>query len=341
MTVINNSEFGTGALIASVLALILGGDRSIPLRRRLLGICVDGAIGLLAAVAIVCTITLIRSGSLPDPSLLNYYTRLVLRDALGLLPMPSLGLHWVMYATYASALLTAAVRYVRDDPERILSGMLGFAGALGLVTGMYYVGRSAQFQLMILFPVWALALALVAYTAGLALRSARRDQLQLRRILLPAVAALIGFGVMVSAIDRVSPPWRQVSRLEEGGVGSYDVPNTRRFIESHSRPGERVIVIGPPADHRLADRAGVVNVSPYSGYYALISSADANRALDQLESENGTQVFESITAPAADNPFPIRIEEFAGILRERGYRLVEQDRNIGLRLWRARGAGRR
>ena len=70
--------------------------------------------------------------------------------------MPSLGLHWVMYATYASALLTAAVRYVRDDPERILSGMLGFAGALGLVTGMYYVGRSAQFQLMILFPVWAL-----------------------------------------------------------------------------------------------------------------------------------------------------------------------------------------
>ena len=31
---------------------------------------------------------------------------------------------------------------------------------------MYFVGRSSQFQLMLLFPVWSLALALVAWAAA-------------------------------------------------------------------------------------------------------------------------------------------------------------------------------
>jgi hypothetical protein len=336
LTLINNSEFGSGALLALAVAMVLGSDRSVPLRRRLSDLGRGAAIGLVAAVAIVCAVTLVRTGSLPDPALLNYYSRLVLRQSYGLLPMPSLGLHWALYATYAAALVTASVRCARDDPDRMLTAMLGFSGVLGLTTGMYFVGRSTQIQLMVLFPVWAFCLALVGWTAATALRAARADKERRRRLLLPAVAALVGFGLMVSAIGRASPPWRQVSRLSQGGQRQYDMPKAQRFIEEHTVPGEHVLVIGTPVDHRLADRAGVDNVSPLNGLLALVSSVEADRALDQLRAENGTQVFEVVTQVNSINKF-IALPEVAVILRQRGYRLEAQDPRSGMRLWRAPG----
>jgi hypothetical protein len=334
LSVINNSEFGVGALIATVLALVLGSERSVPLSRRLVDLGRGAAVGLSAAVAIVCAVTLVRTGSLPNPSLLSYYGRLVLRESFGLIPMPSLGLHWAVYATYAGALLMAAVRYARDDADRTLTGLLAFSGAFGLATGMYFVGRSIEFQLMILFPIWALSLALVAWAAAGALRSARADRRRLSVLLLPAAVALIGFGVMVSAIDRVSPPWRQVDRLVDGGRAIDDTPNAQRFIESRTGPGDHVLVIGTPLDHRLADRAGVRNVSPFNGFIALVSPAEADRSLNQLEDEGGNEVFEAVTAPSAINPYWSKLTGFATILRQRGYRLVERDPSSGLRFWR-------
>ena len=212
--------------------------------------------------------------------------------------------------------------------------MLAYSGAFGLTTGMYFVGRSVETQLMILFPVWALCLSLVAWTTGRALREASVGRREMTRLLLPAAAALIGFGVMVSAIARVSPPWRQVSRLEGAGQAAYDTPNAQRFIETHSAPGDRVLVIGTPVDHRLADRAGVVNVSPLNSFIALVSANEADRSLDQLSQEGGDQVFEAVTAPSRINPFWRGIPEFAEILRRRGYQLEMQDPSSGLRLWR-------
>jgi hypothetical protein len=334
LTVLNNAEFGTAALIALPLALVAGSDRSIPARRRLLGLARDAAIGLSAAVAIVSAVTLIRTGSVPDPGLLTYFNRLFLRDSYGLVPMKALGLHWALYATYAAALLTAAVRYVRHHPDRTLTAMLAYSGSFGLATGMYFAGRSVELQLMILFPLWGLCLALVAWTAAGALRSARGDRDRLRRLLLPAAAALIGFGVMIAAIDRVSPPWRQIDRLASGGTPSYDTPNAQRFVDANTNPGDTILLIGTPLDHRVAERAGVTNVSPISGAFSLITPDLADRALDQLRDGGGSEVFEAVTAPSAVNPSPFKIREFAGMLQARGYRLIEQDPSSGLRLWR-------
>ena len=338
LALINNAEFGVGALVALVVALALGSERSEPLRERAGRMLGQGAIGIALAVAIVCAVTLIRAGALPDPALLTYYNRLFLREAFALVPMPSLGLHWAMYATYAAALIAAAVRHLREEENRTLTGMLAFSGAFGLVTGMYFVGRSAEFQLMLLFPVWGFSLALLAWTAGGALRGARADRDHVRRLLIPTAAAMIGLGVMIATIVRVPAPWSQIERLGESGHAPNDTPNAQRFIESRTNPGEHILLIGTPLDHRLADRAGVTNVSPLNGFISLISPAEADRSLDQLRDEGGTEVFEAVTAPSAINPSPFKIIEFADILRERGYRLVEQDPSTGLRLWRAGGA---
>ena len=334
LTVLNNAEFGIGALAGTIVAVGASWDRSAPLRDRLARVAIEGGAGLLGALLIVSAVILARTGDLPNPALLTYFNRLFLRESYGLLPMKTLGLHWALYATYAAALVTAAVRYVSDRTNRTLTAMLAFSGAFGLVTGMYFAGRSVELQLIILFPNWSFCLALVAWCAAEALRSARGDRRALRRLLIPTCVALIGFGVMISALDRVSPPWRQIDRLAHGGTAVDDTPNAQRFVEARTKPGDHVFLIGTPLDHRVAERAGVENVSPVSGHISLITPAVADRALDQLRADGGTEVFEAVTAAAPVNPSPYKITELATILGQRGYRLVEQDPSSGLRLWR-------
>ncbi|MGA8217362.1 MAG: hypothetical protein WB771_02260, partial [Solirubrobacterales bacterium] len=204
----------------------------------------------------------------------------------------------------------------------------------GLATGMYFVGRSSQFQLMLLFPAWGLALALVAWTALGALRKNRGNRERLTRLLLPACAALIGFGLMISAIGRISPPWRQVDRLSKGGPGANDLLGAQAYVEASTHPGEHVLILGTTLDYRVADRAGVVNVSPLNGVTGLVSPAEADRALDQLSDEGGSEVFESVSNAPVGGGFVFKIPELAGILRARGYALVGEDPLSGLRLWR-------
>jgi hypothetical protein len=339
LTVLNNAEFGVSALLSLAVAAAATYERGMVLERSVSETLIQAAAGLAGAVVLVCAVILIRTGNLPDPELLTYFNRLFLRGSFGLVPMKSLGLHWALYATYAAALVMAAARIVGRAPERTLTTMLAYSGSLGLLTGMYFVGRSVQLQLMILFPIWGLCLALVAWTAAISLRGARGDRARLRRLLLPAAAALIGLGVMIAAIDRVSPPWRQIERLLQSGTAVGDAPNAERFVEAHTQPGDPIFLIGTPLDHRVAERAGVTNFSPVSGDLFLITADTANRGLDSLEDDGGDQVFEAITAPSAVNRSLLKIPDFAVILRQRGYRLVVQDPSSGLRLWQRTASG--
>jgi hypothetical protein len=331
LIVLNNYEFGVGALLALIAAVAAGWDRGLPVRRRLTELIVQGGAGLLTALALVCAFTFARTGQLPDFSLLTYYNRLFLRESFGLSPMSSLGLHWALYATYSAVVVLAAVRYVRREPDTVLTGMLAFSGVFGLVTGMYFVGRSLQIQLMLLFPAWGLALALAAWTAAGSLRAARSDRVRLRRLLIPACAALIGLGVMVAAIARLPQPQRQVDRLSDGGT-PQDLNPVERLVESWAKPGEHVLLIGTTPEHLIADRSRVVNVSPLNGITSLISPADADRSIDQLEDEGGDLVIERVSAPPPSEVF--RIPEFATILRQRGFTLIADDPTLHIRIWR-------
>jgi hypothetical protein len=332
LVLLNNYEFGIAALLALVVAVPAGWDRALPLRRRLRDLVLQGGAGLVTAVALVCAITLVRTGELPDPALLTYYNRVFLRDSYGLEPMSSLGLHWALYATYAAALLIAAVRYVRDEPDRVLTGMLAFSAIFGLVTGMYFVGRSSQFQLMLLFPAWGLSLALISWVAAHSLRSAASDRNRLRRLLVPACAALVGFGVMVSAIDRLPQPQRQIDRLRAGGT-PHDLGPLERYVESVTHPGEHLLLLALAPDHLVADKTGLVNVSPLNGLGSLFSPKEADRSLDQLEDEGGDLVIER-TSVLPPKTLAFGIPELATILRQRGYALVSENPSLYVRVWR-------
>ena len=331
----NNTEFGIPCVIATIVALSFGSDRSIPVRARASRLLLHAAAGLGAALALVCTVILARSGELPNPSYATYWSSSFARDGFGLAPMPTLGLHWALYFTYAAALLVATVRCVRFEPDRTLTGMLAFAGVFGILSGLYFGGRSLPWQLMLLFPVWGFALALLAWTVGLSLRSARGDWLRLRRLILPALATLAGFGVMVAAIDRFPAPWQQVDRLTAGGVAVHDHAAVQRFVAAHTNPGEHVMIIGTEVDHRIAERAGVANSSPFSSYFALLSADEVNRGIDFLEDDGGRKVFASVRTIEEITPTH-RFPELARILRERGFVPLRTQRESGFVEWERR-----
>jgi hypothetical protein len=185
---------------------------------------------------------------------------------------------------------------------------------------------------MLIFPAWGFSLALVAWAAALALRSRAGDRLRLRRILIPACLALSGFGAMVATIDRLPQPRAQIDRLRAGGTAP-DLAPYERFIEARTAPGEDILLIGVPPEHLVADRAGVVNVSPLNGVTSLISPAEANRSIDELEDSGGDLVIERVSA-VPPGGFSFGVPGFAGILRQRGFALVSRDPATGLQVWR-------
>ena len=142
---------------------------------------------------------------------------------------------------------------------------------------------------------------------------------------------------MVSAIDRLPQPQQQVDRLRAGGTPNSLTPRAVQFVESWTHPGEDILLIGTTPDHLVADRAGVVNVSPLNGFTSLLSPAEADRALDQLEDAGGSVVIERVSA-LPPRRLAFGIPELATILRQRGYQLVSEDRGLYLRVWRKAGA---
>ena len=121
-------------------------------------------LGLACAVAIVCALTLLVAGSLPHFGMLLTFPRIYGAGSFGLLPMPTLGLHLVLYVTFAAALVLATVRrgIGRPHDRSALTGALAWAGVFGLGAGAYFVGRSHPHVLIDLFSAWSLALTLLA-----------------------------------------------------------------------------------------------------------------------------------------------------------------------------------
>jgi hypothetical protein len=325
LTLLNNFEFGACCLLALGIASVLRIDRSAPLRAEIGDLLVQAAAGLIAALVLVSAITLIRVGELPDPSVLTYWSRLFGRQGYSLLPMAVWGFQWALYFTYLGALLVAAVRFIRVPEDRILTPLLAFVAIFGLTTGQYFGGRSEGTQLIVLLTVWGLNLALLTWLVWGSLRGA--EARSSRRYVLPAAAVLVGFGVMIASVARIPAPWQQLDRITSGGPHVLDRTAAQHFVEARTHPGEAVLVVSTRLDHRIAERAGVRNVSPWSSV-AFFSAQEVNRAVDNLQEEDGSKIFERYAANGA--PQAGQVE---AMLRQAGFRLTETDPVTKLNLW--------
>ncbi|HEX7291173.1 MAG TPA: hypothetical protein VF250_08615 [Conexibacter sp.] len=287
LVLLNNPDFGLPALAALAVALALARP---PRSRRALGrLLAEAAGGLLAATALVALLTLVRSGSLPRFGAALEFSRLYGVDGWALLPMPTgLGVHLVVYLTFAAAIAAAAVRRARREPGTALTAALAWSGTFGLCAGTYFAGRSHPSVLIDLFSPWALALVLLTVVAAraLAARGWRRPA--------PAeLAVLVGFGLLVCSLAQTPAPWAQLARIgERGPAPVFEQRDAAAFVAQRTRPHEPVAIL-IPLGHRIAYDTGRVNVSPYASMESMPTRQQLDRTIAALRDAGGDKLFVS------------------------------------------------
>jgi hypothetical protein len=239
-------------------------------------------------------------------------------------PMPRVGLHLAIYATFVAALAVATVRALQDEPDRLLTGMLAWSAVFGFGAGAYFAGGSSPDNLAATFFPWALALALLTIPA---LRSVR--DASWRRPPIAAVACLFGFAIAVCALAHTPTPWGQLDRLQRTTPPILAVPRGQAFVASHTHRGERVAILGL-LGHRLGYDIGVVNVSPYSNSLVIATVPQLDETIAALRAAGGHKVFVDLNLSEAELQ---RVLETAGF----AYSGVGANGRIGL--WIDRRAG--
>ena len=280
---INGLEFGVPALGATLAAILWTRPWSWATIGRVLR---AAALGVGGAAALYALFTLIRAGSLPDYGALTFYPKLYGVVGYDLLPMPAVGFHLVLYATFAAAIVVATVRAVDRHPDVLLTGMLAWSGVFGLGAGGYFAGRSHPEVLIDLFSAWALALVLllVVVVRAMLARASRWPR--------PAeLAVLLGFGIAVCSLAQVPTPWSQLRRLRhDAPPWQYGPAAAERFVARFTKPGEHVAILMIPS-HQIAYDVGVRNVAPYIGWDWMPFKEQVEQTFDALDRSGGRKAF--------------------------------------------------
>ena len=242
----------------------------------------------------------------------------------GMFPMPRLGLHLAIYATFVAALAVATVRALQGERDRVLTGMLAWSAVFGLGAGAYFVGRSTPDNLPAIFFPWSFALALLLITAIPGIRHA-----SWRRPPLAATACLFGFLVMTCSLAQTPTPWGQLDRLQRTTPPILRAGHGQAFVAAHTHPGERVAILGL-LGHRIGLNVGVVNVSPYSNSLVIATRAQLDDTIAALRAEGGRKVFVDLKLSEA---------ELQGALEAAGFAYAGVGANGRIGLWVDRRAG--
>jgi hypothetical protein len=291
LVALNNVDFGVAALAATVVALLVTMGAQL---RRLLRSAVAG---IALAVALVSIVTVVRAGSLPHLWLLARYGRVFVAGGFGNLALPGPGFHLVITMTFVAALATAVTRSLQREPNRVLTGMLAWAGVFGLGASVYfYAYRSHPDVLISLFSAWSLALALLAVAV------LQRAWLGMR-MTLARFAVLVGFGLTVPSVLQLPGPVAQLDRIAAiQPIEPFREIDAARIVASRTHHGEPVVILSA-VGHRIAEEVGVVNVSPYTGLDQMPTREQLQEALRALENAGGRKVFVgqvTLWPPAAD-----------------------------------------
>jgi hypothetical protein len=289
LVAINALEFGVGAIAATVVTLLCARPpRSV---RAALRLAAHVAGGALAAVVLVSAFTLLRAGELPRPALLLEWPRIFGTLGWFSIPLPTLGLHLAVYATFAAAVVVAAVRWSRRDDDVLLTSMLTWSGVFGLLAGSYFIGRPDVLKLSAILAAWSFALAplTIVCVRALAARGWRRPTL-------PQLLVLFGFALSVCSLSQLSPPWQQIDRLTSARPAPTYEPSATRFVRERTQRGETVAIL-IPMGFRIAQDLGLRNIAPFPFMNAIVTRSQMQVLIDAVQRED----VRTIVTPAPGN----------------------------------------
>ena len=283
LVVINNPEFGAPAVGATLVALAWSlPDRSL---RGLARLGLEALAGGAIAVALVSLLTLTVGGGLPHFGMLLEFPRIFGTEGFGLLPMPSVGFHLVVYVTFVAAIVVGAARGAVGE-ERALSVALVWIGIFGLGVGAYFTGRSHPQVLEDIFSVWSYALVLLAVVAVRAI--VRRPQ---HRPQLAELLVLAGIGVMACSLAQIPTPWSQIERIRHTQPHDVRVVTAiEEAIKEKTRPGEPVAVLARPG-HQISEEIGIVDVTPYANIDSMMTEQQWRTMIHALQRAGGNKLF--------------------------------------------------
>lgn len=283
LVAVNSVEFGLGAVIATIAALACARPpRSTNDLLRLAGSVAAGTVG---AVVLVCLATLVRAGELPSLTLFLEWPRIFTTLGWFSLPLPTWGLHLAVYATFAAAVVVAAVRVARADDDILLTSMLAWSGTFGLLAGGYYIGRPDVLKLAAILSAWSFALAplTIVCVRALAARGWRRPTL-------PQLLVLFGFALSVCSIGLLSPPQEQIARLTRSRPDPVYQTIAERFVRARTERGEKVAIL-VPMSFRIAHELGLRNVAPYAFMNAIVTRSQMQTLIDAVQRNDVRVIF--------------------------------------------------
>ncbi len=318
LATINDVEFGLPALAATGVALAAAAPRAARARSTLVPLARALGIGVAGALVGVTAVLWLRTGQLIELGRMTRYARLFGSAGFGEVATPTIGLHLVMYATFVALLTIAGLRHRHDEPDRVLTGALTFAGVFGLGAGSYYMGGSNPSQLIGVFSAWALGVALLALLGVRTLAARPKPTFAV-------AAALVVFGLLATALAQTPVPWTQVRRIAARAQAQpYDRTAAATFVRRTATPGERVVVL-EGLGQLVALKAGVENVSPYSEIWAIWSREQLAEIVGALRRAHGTRFY--LGRAGTDPGIPVA-------LAADGFKRVAYDAASELTEWR-------
>jgi hypothetical protein len=263
----------------------------------------------------VSLLTLAVGGGLPHFGMLLLYPRIFGTEGFGLLPMPSIGFHLVVYVTFVAAIAVAAARGLAGE-DRALSVALAWSGIFGLGVGAYFTGRSHPHVLIDLFSVWSYALVLLVIVAIRAIQ--RRPE---RRPQLAELLVFAGLGAMACSLAQIPTPWSQIERIRDSQPHDVRVLTAlEETIGGKTRPGEPVAVLVRPG-HQISEQIGIRDITPYANIDSMMTEQQWAETIAALEQAHGRQLFVQ-----KETLFQEHIEW----LEQRGYRPYVEWRALAL-----------
>ncbi|WP_027004682.1 hypothetical protein [Conexibacter woesei] len=284
-TFLLNVEFGLFAVAGAVLAVaLLNDDPRAPLRRTavLAGELLAGGVAVLAAFALL---TLVRSGSLPDPGQLFYFSRQFGAAGYFMEPLNHLlDLHTVIFATFVAATTAGigivAFGHVRPGVHgRRSAALLVYAGVFGFGAFEYYVGRTLPDTVPATFLPWGIALSALCWEAGCRLAAGGVSARAIRPLAAVALAGTVVLGV--DGLRHLDYTVHQPARIARTAdvFPYYGEPDAIAAARHCLAPGTAALIFTDVPD-RVAHAAGVRNWFPYNNPDSVVTREQADRVFD-------------------------------------------------------------
>jgi hypothetical protein len=335
LVALNNLDFGVPAVVGVLACAIMfppafaGGQF-----RRIVGAVALFAVTALATLGVYGLFIRLWAGQWPMLGQLVVYQRAFALIGFYMIPMPEMGLHWIVYLTIIAAVLIPVFETFSSDSaaiadnRRLINGCLVYSGFAAFGPLTYYAGRSHPRVLEAAFLWWIFILAQLVNRAWHEWRGSAHQPRKLRDLLLPLpVVATFGMFLLVSSTLGETPdPIDHLSRLtktypETSSVESAQAPLVR-LIGKYLSPGSTGMIVHQDA-HWLAMRAGINNVFPFAHDGSLLLKEQLNVVMAALVRVPGSERY----------VFGAPVPELLVRLKDNGFTRIDGIGGFGV--WRA------